>query len=508
MQRILALAFPHLALDLVRRRLTPGRTSPPSEPVLVLAEGVAGRSIVRAASPFARQLGIHPGMAVSEAQVLAGDEELRVEPYSEAERDTALASLARWATGTTPIVALDPPDGLLLELAGLERHHAGERELARSLEEQLRAFGLAVRSGVASTIGCARAVARFAPDSPCVVEPGHEQAALAPLPVECLRVDGDTGVALRELAVERVADLVHLPRSRLTSRFGADVLLRLDQALGRAWEVVRPEREVAAWEEGLELAGPVAVLEGVLHATQERLARLLARLEREGLGALALTVEWFPSDAEVRVTPLELRRPTCDGAHVWRLLREKLEDVCLGFGIERIRVHAGRVAPLARAQAVVAGAEVHEAVESPSKELADLLDRLAGRLGEEHVSVPRLLESHVPERAATRHPSADPRAAATRVTAAPRPTCLFVHPERVEVRTAEDGARPVALRWHGHRFEVASPCGPERIARPWWSGEGREDGRRDYWRIATRCGRSLWIFSTHDGKWFVHGEWI
>ena len=55
-------------------------------------------------------------------------------------------------------------------------------------------------------------------------------------------------------------------------------------------------------------------------------------------------------------------------------------------------------------------------------------------------------------------------------------------------------------------YVVADALGPERISAPWWSGEAAQE--RDYYRIETRCGRSLWVFQElNSSGWFLHGEW-
>ena len=57
-------------------------------------------------------------------------------------------------------------------------------------------------------------------------------AALAPLPVEALRLDPMTAAGLRRVGLRRIAELTPMPRDALARRFGEQVARRLDQALG------------------------------------------------------------------------------------------------------------------------------------------------------------------------------------------------------------------------------------------------------------------------------------
>ncbi len=60
-----------------------------------------------------------PGLAIAEADA-AGDE-------------AALQRLAAWCLRYAPLVAADPPDGLVLDVAGAAHVHGGESALADDL---------------------------------------------------------------------------------------------------------------------------------------------------------------------------------------------------------------------------------------------------------------------------------------------------------------------------------------------------------------------------------------
>ena len=89
------------------------------------------------------------------------------------------------------------------------------------------------------------------------------------------------------------------------------------------------------------------------------------------------------------------------------------------------------------------------------------------------------------------------------------PVAALAQPERAECTPRGRALAPGAdLIWRTLRLELDDVLGPERIARPWW--EARADDapevHRDYYRVRTRCGRRLWLFTRADAL-FVHGEW-
>ena len=100
---------------------------------------------------------------------------------------------------------------------------------------------------------------------------GKERALLSPLPLAALRLDGGTVAALARVGLKRIGDIIDLPRSPLTARFGADLLRQLDRALGREHEPLTPRLPVAPYVAEQRFAEPIAREEDVL-ATVERLA--------------------------------------------------------------------------------------------------------------------------------------------------------------------------------------------------------------------------------------------
>ena len=136
------------------------------------------RRVVTAADQAAQALGVRPGLPLAEAQARVPG--LHVAPCDPAADAAALERLAAWALRRySPDIALDPPDGLLIDVTGAAHLHGGEAELLRDLLSRLRAASIAARAGLADTVGAAHALARFAPDPLTIAAPGQTGAALA-----------------------------------------------------------------------------------------------------------------------------------------------------------------------------------------------------------------------------------------------------------------------------------------------------------------------------------------
>ncbi len=481
----------------------------------------------------ARAEGLAPGMRLADARALLP--RLAAAGARPAEDRRALARLALWCNRFTPCCAVDGGNGLLLDIAGCAHLFGGEAAMAAAVEADLAGLGIEARTGLADTPAAAWALARFGRDGRRRAAPGATLAALAPLPVEALRIAPGDARLLRRLGLTTIGAAAALPRAALARRFrgregdrtegGAGgrervetVLQRLDRALGRRPDPVASLPPPPACLARLAFAEPLAGLAG-LEAALARLADdLCAALERAGLGARELMLLFCRVDGAAAARRVSAARATRDAAHLARLFAGKIETVDPGFGIDAMALHAVRAEPLAPAQFRLA--EDGRGGGDPGP----LIDRLQARLGAGSVFRLEPVESHLPERAERRAepgPEGDPWPA--RPGLPQRPFRLFDRPEPVEAVAEVPDGPPVLFVWRRLRRRIARAEGPERIEPEWWA-DGRSDAPRDYYRVEDAEGRRYWLFRAglyrdgpcRDGlrrnaggkgtpRWYIHG---
>ena len=160
-----------------------------------------------------------------------------------------------------PLVGVDPPDGLWIDVTGGTHLHGGETRLLRDLVGRVAEQGLVARAAVADTPAVAHAVARFGAGG--VVPPGAE--VLAGFPIEALRLSAETLAALRLMGFERVGPLAAAARAPLVRRFGTELAVRLDQAAGVVFEPIAPVVPVASIQARLGFVEPLLTRRGVFH---------------------------------------------------------------------------------------------------------------------------------------------------------------------------------------------------------------------------------------------------
>jgi len=230
----------------------------PLEGPFALVEKQRGAMRIVAASAEALVLGIAPGLALADARArVPGLAALAHDPQA----DAALIDwLAEGCARYTPLVAVDPPYGLLLDTTGCTHFYAdGETGLAADLTKRLARLGLSAHYASADTPEAARALAEFG---------GGD---LATLPVTALRVAPETHVALRRAGLRTLGDLAKRPRAPLAARFGADFPSQLARIMGDEDVHITPRRAPPAITVEATFAEPITHMDAVL-GTLERLA--------------------------------------------------------------------------------------------------------------------------------------------------------------------------------------------------------------------------------------------
>jgi protein ImuB len=518
-------------------------------------------------------------------------------PHDGQADNDALEELAeRCAERLSPLVAIEPlddflwagqtlhhPEALIMDVSGVGNLFGGEAGLVAAAKQLLDERGYAGRVAIADTVGAAWGVARCAPTAESATRPEHGQRppfeawivpptqqrrALEPLRIAALRVHPDTATTLRRLGVDRIGGLLRLPRAGLTSRFGPQLLTRLDQALGEIEEPLPIHHAAASDRIVVDLEYPTAEVD-ILGYRLERMVQGLANgLARRGRGVLRLGCRLecqreadgsFPPALEIR---LGLFSPTAAVDHLHRLLVGDLQRHRLRSPVGRLVLAATMTGKLGLRQPTLAAVADHAA--GSVTDLARLIDSLSGRLGRGRVLTAHDSHNPLPEqavrliplagqpagvlvpgrpagkrspanrssrnRASTNRnsrnsgkqtpvgsPAADSGSGRMSSPLSPgrRPLFLLRRPAVItplagmpsSTTTAPTGAGsqpPPVFRAGGRIRKVTRYWGPERLETGWWHGPMH---RRDYYRVETECGQWYWIFyDLRDDRWLLHGR--
>jgi protein ImuB len=455
--------------------------------------------------PLADVRAMYPAIAVAEANAEA---DLRL-----------LESIADWADRYTPLVGLDPPDGLIFDITGCAHLFGGEATMVQDLVVRLAHQGFHSQAAVADSVGCAWAVVRY---GDCAVVPhGEATAAMLSLPTAALRLEPEVVANLATMGLRCVADIVARPRAPFAARFGDALIRRLDQALCRTDEPITPRLPVPSAMAERRFPDPIAREEDVL-GTIEQLAHELGRvLERRGEGARLIALSLFRADGKVHRLEIGTGAPLREASRVRRLFEDRLavlgDAADPGFGFDVVRLSA---LVSERCEPVQGGLVSPDS----SVELAHLIDRLGARFGLRRVIrlVPQ--NTHIPEYAVAATPAHAVRPGHREGVPwtgegnrqdsllASRPIRLFERPQPIEVTAEVPDGPPVQFNWRRTRHHVINAEGPERIAMEWWRDDRGNKLTRDYFRVESRDGMRAWLYreglygrEISRPHWYLHG---
>lgn len=460
----------------------------------------------------ARRLGIAAGMTVTKARSLAPELDV-VDADPEGDLD-GLRRLALWAGKRyAPIVAPDPPDGIWLDVTGCAHLFEGEVPLLKDILRRVMATGTACQIAVADTAGCAHAVARFVPSGrPNVVEQGATRKALSILPVSALRIEPGVADELRRMGFERIEQLVAAPRAPLAKRFGRQLYKRLDQAFGHVPEPIDPVFPIEMPRVRLGLLEPIGTADAIAQVIGDLCVEMARKLMQAGTGARRLDLHFERVDGHRQAVRVGTATPSRDASHLSKLLRQKIEAVDPGLGIEAMSLVASLTQAMAASQVgtILAG-------DRHGPDLASIVDTLANRFGARRLyrSAPR--ESTMPEREVGFVAPLSGHEGGGWTDDLPRPARMLSRPEPVEVMAMLPDHPPAMFVWRGRRHRIAQADGPERLHGEWWREGGHEADMpyavRDYFQVETSTGGRYWLFRLGDGelpstgpmRWFIHG---
>jgi protein ImuB len=294
-----------------------------------------------------------------------------------------------------------------------------------------------------------------------------------------------------------------MPRPSLRRRFGPEILQQLDKALGQEMEILEPVQPVEPYQERLPCMDPVLTLPGIELALQKLLEKLCNRLQADQKGLRSAVFKGFRVDGKIISIEIGTSRPSHHVTHLYKLFELKIPTLEPGMGIELFVIEAQKIDDYQPKQEKMWDASGG----LEDIRLAELLDRLAGKISEQ--SIHRFLpdEHYWPERSVREAVSLEDKSNANWHSGFQRPVQLLPAPEKIEVTAPIPDYPPMLFRHKGKIHKIVRADGPERIEQEWWIQQGQH---RDYYCVEDEEGKRYWLFRLghYDDKvyqWFIHG---
>ena len=494
-KRYISIWFRHLLTDRLTRQQPELKDTP-----FVLATKQRGRMVITAANANAQKKSIDVGMVVADCRAIQPDLKIiNAEPGQEIK---LLTALAEWCLRYSPAVAIDPPNGLIIDISGCAHLWGGERPYLKEILDRFKKFGYDTRAAIADTIGTAWAIARYGKIT-AIIEPANQVEAILQLPPAALRLEMAILSKLEKLGLYQISNFIHMPRNALRRRFGQDLLNRLDQATGQGMEIIQPVHPIEPYQERLPSMEPIRTATGIEIALKRLLDLLCERLTKEGLGLRKGIFKGYRIDGEVEQIEIGTNQASNHAGHLLGLFKLKIETIRPALGIELFILEAPTVEEVLIEQEALW--KISRAGDQTA--IAQLLDRLAGKVG--MGAIRRYLpdEHYWPERSIKTAVSLQEQPAINWRTELRRPLHLLCKPEEIDVSVPLPDYPPLLFRHKGMLHQVIKADGPERIEQEWWLEQGLH---RDYYQVEDEHGVRYWLFRSghyndEDTKWYIHG---
>ena len=419
-------------------------------------------------------------------------------PALQLEAHEELVALASRVRRITPVVSLEPPQAVLLEVGGSLKLWGGIDAIKHALRKELDRRRLTAHLCAAPTVLAALWLARGGRED---VLSGQQLAGrLGALPLAVTGWPDATRLLLEKMGIRTVGDCLRLPREGLVRRVGKRYLDDLDKSLGQPDSRAEfcPDQRFSSI---VEFHGEVTEPEAIANAGRKLIGRLADALHKHQAQITSCRYGFHHLRRPATVTCINLVMPTYESKKITDLFLSRLEILTLPAPVTALSLTTGKSEPMVvlnsalfpESPAAAAGPLATNVGEVSG--LGELIARLRIRFSAEDIYGLALAEDHRPEAAWSRSQGVRAGSAAA---VADSPGCprrpLWLLPAPVEVASAGGNRKPLRLK-----------SGPERIEAGWWEGR---DTRRDYYVASGTKGERLWVYRdrycNRDG-WYLHG---
>lgn len=434
------------------------------------------RRIVIAHNYPAAECDIEVGMDAAAAKLR--QPELQLVQRTEAQERRAVRDLADWALQFSSDVIFDYHRWLLwIELGASVRYFDGLDALRQSIAQSFAQFHYSAHMGVAPTLEAAALFAQTARIDPLYGR-AEIAAAVSSLPLIHLPLSERSLNDLRASGLVTLGDVLAIPFSALSRRFGAPLPDYLRRLLGTAPDIRRRHRAAQTYRRRSEFLEPIQSIEALLFPLRRLIHELTSYLRVRDAAIHSLETRLGHHDGPDTVLRLQTTAPKRDAQTLFTLLRERLERTPWAQTVTQIRL----LVPELHSPEITQS----DLFDDSSRRTAGwkaLLDKMRARIGTEAVRCLGLRDSHLPEHAWCAQQ--EPQGLHSEMPYPERPLWLL---EPVHV------TRPAQL-----------PGPPERIESGWWD---EADESRDYFVVDSPEGSRLWLYrDATTQEWFLQGIW-
>ncbi len=331
-----------------------------------------------------------------------------------------------------------------------------------------------------------------------------EREALDKVSLNCFFIPSKVLRCLGLLNINTVGELVKLPASEISKRFGLEVKLVYEQAALHAkipLQPLKPELPIVA---KIDFEEPETDTSTLSFAARRLLVNIAQQSRSRYMAITGISITLFLDHMTSYCDKYKTASPTVDAVQLSDLFRLKLEGIKLAAGITGIELRAELV-PINASQMELFQKKPRRNPESAKSVLA----QIEAEFGEHSIVKVKLKDRHLPEACFEYVAGIDVSIKKDKDKAVSISNGASLNLiRRIYNKPISLQSRPVAGPRGCHFFgmgnaPVSRLVGPYTISGGWW----HKAIHRDYYFAIAESGQIFWIyFDRQRSLWFLHGE--
>ena len=383
-------------------------------------------------------------------------------------------------------------DGILFDVAGLQRLIGGPDQIAQNILEHLKANNIAGNVAVAETVDTAMLLSRQKRGlNHTVASPAEFQK----LPLRELDIENDSLGIFSDLGIHSIEDLQQIPKDDLVNRYGKEFYRVLDVIEQKHKSFITPniKESSVAWRYELDFA--VDDVGQLIFILNHGLDDLFGQIAHYGLSTEQLDIGFKLNDRTTRSYEIKTSFPTLDKTFWLKLvnLRVSLDPPQAAITAVSVTAHFTKPRPTQKGLYAVSRPE--------PESLLLTVNKIKNLVGNENVGTPVMLDERLAKPFTLDADKLPQGKEGSDAAADPVIAFNYFHPPiRAEVLVRD--SRLVFIKTQFFSGHVTEYSGVWKSSSKWWD----RSWKTQEWDVEVE-NQGVYRLCKVDKEWFLAGEY-
>ena len=429
-----------------------------------------------------RSLGIKNGMSLSAAYALSNL--IEVKHQNKNEEVKKLEEIAISLFKYSSQISINLPNSILIEIGASIKLFRDTEHLKNQIKKTIFELGLNAQTAVSPTpLGAIWLAPQQTEATALTIDdlPQHINS----LPISTIESKNISDIQPSDVGIKTIGELLRIPRSAVTRRWGPHILDQLDRAFGKKPDPYPPFLLPYRFNTKISLNLPASSVTELLFGIHRIIQTMTNYLQVKQRGVIKFKLTITSEENFAHDFSFKLSVPSRNSKHLTNLVQERLNRETIPSRIESIQLKSIRELPITPSSQSLIPQSEHTELDR-----GQLIDQLQARVGEHSVYGITVYADHRPENSWR---TTIPGEQHHHTPLSHRPSWLLRTPKAlISISDIPQLRGPLTIL-----------NGPERIETGWWD---EKDIKRDYFLALTQEYSQVWIYKDKKSqRWFLHG---